>query len=428
MKRKALVALALAVAMVTGSFSGCSSSDEGETGKSVENSSVGRDKVNLKFYIWSDEESYMQKVVDNYNASQNNNIVELVSVPNYSYGAKLEDLLYLGGDADIVDIRMIDHVTRYKASNVIMDLTDMVKKSNLDISKYGTMWDAQYPEGEIYALPTRSTCWVLFYNEDILRDAGVTMPEQLTWDEYAELAKQLTKDDKSVWGGYWVSWDAYNLYATQKETYLNDDDITNVRDSLELLNKLINQDQSHVPLAEVIARDAEYLSAFKNGEVAMMPQGEWLINMFLENVKAGKPEINWNVAPMPIPNGVEAGTTIGQFQFAAIPENARNPAASFDFLKYLCGEGGSVVLPQYGMIPAYSGDEAKDVLRQVIGKESVIDVIFNAKKVLESSPYKKYSELLGAIKENAERYLLGEQDIDKTMQLFEKQRRQIMAD
>lgn len=195
---------------------------------------------------------------------------------------------------------------------------------------------------------------------------------------------------------------------------------------MEFLNRLMNEDKSHVPLAEIQATNAQYLADFENGKVAMMPQGEWLINMLLTDQKDGKTNINWNVAPMPVPEGVEAGTTWGQFQFAGIPKDAKHPEESFEFLKYLCGEGGSTVLPKYGMLPAYSGDEAKEAFAEVVGKDNIVNVVFNAKKVLETPPYVKYSELLTALKENAELYLLGEKDIDTTMQNFEKQRQEIM--
>lgn len=423
MKKKGLLAAALSLILAVGMLAGC-----GNQGK--ENSSSGTvskdGKINLKFYIWSDEENYMTEVAENYNKSQDKTSVEIISIANDSYDDKLKVMLSAGSDADIVDIRTLNQVQQFKDSGAVMDLTDMVKESDLDISKYGSMWDAQYPDGTMYALPTRSTCWMLFYNEDILKEAGITMPKQLTWDEYADMAKQLTSGDGKQYGGYWINWDIYHMLATQQGVYLNSDDISAVQQSLEFVNRLMNEDKSHVSLAEVQATDSQYAADFENKKVAMMPQGEWLINMLLTEKKEGKSDINWNVAPMPVPDGVEAGTTWGQFQFAGIPKGAKHPEESFDFLKYLCGEGGSVVLPKYGMIPAYSGEEAKDVFAEVVGKDNIVDVVFNAKKVLETPPYAKYSELITALKENAGLYLLGEKDIDETMNNFEKQRQEIM--
>lgn len=427
MKKKRLAATAISGVLALSMLAGCGAQGEG-SGSSSQQANNEEGKVNLKFYIWSDEENYMTEVAENYNASQDEVNVEIVSIANDSYDDKLKVMLSAGSDADIVDIRTINQVQQFKDSGAIMNLTDMVKDSDLDISKYGSMWDAQYPDGEIYALPTRSTCWMLFYNEDLLEEAGLTMPDQMTWDEYAEMAKKLTSGDGQQYGGYWINWDIYHSIATQQGVYLNSDDISAVQESLEFINRLMNEDKSHVPLAEIQATNSQYLADFENGKVAMMPQGEWLINMLITDQEAGKTDINWNVAPMPVPDGTEAGTTWGQFQFAGIPKDAKHPEESFEFLKYLCGEGGSTVLPKYGMLPAYSGDEAKEAFSEVVGKENIVNVVFNAKKVLETPPYVKYSELLTALKENADLYLLGEKDIDTTMENFEKQRQEIMSE
>ena len=75
----------------------------------------------------------------------------------------------------------------------------------------------------------------------------------------------------------------------------------------------MNEDKSHVSMAEIQATNSQYLADFENGKVAMMPQGEWLINMLLTDQKDGKTDINWNVAPMPVPEGVEPGTTWDSF-------------------------------------------------------------------------------------------------------------------
>ena len=266
------------------------------------------------------------------------------------------------------------------------------------------------------------------------KDAGIEIrgrTQQQLFCEYRTVAECESKAERlermiKRYLGYNAYWDIYHALATQKGVYLNSDDVSAVQESLEFINRLMNVDKSHVSLAELQATDAQYLADFENGKVAMMPQGEWLINMLNTDIKDGKTNINWNVAPMPVPDGVEAGTTWGQYQFAGIPKDAKHQEESFDFLKYLCGEDGSSVLPKYGMLPAYSGDEAKEAFREVVGKDNIVDVAFNAKKVLETPPYEKYSELLTALKENAELYLLGEKDIDEIMSNFEKQRQEIM--
>lgn len=442
MKFKRVLAMAVTAVMTCSLLAGCGSSKTGagssesadSAGSGTEQNAAAADtgsgeKTNLKFYIWSDEENYISKVVEQYNAQSDSVHVEMISIANDSYDDKLKVMMAAGDEADIVDIRGLAQVTQYRDTGSLMDLTDLtdlVKNSELDISKYGAMWDSSYPDGQIFALPTRTTCWMLFYNPDLLEEAGVEMPEQLTWTEYAEMAKKLTKGDgpDKQWGGYWVDWHT-QFMATQQGVYVNADDVSAVQESLEMLNQLYNVDKTHMSLGEMKATDTQYLADFENKRAALMPQGEWMINMLLNDISAGKTDVNWEIAPMPIPDGVEPGTTWGQFQFAGITSTTKHPEESFDFLKYLCGPEGAAIYASTGMVHAYTDEGAEAAYKEAVGKDSV-SVIFNAKKVQESPASSNFDQILNIYKENSELYLLGEKTIEETMDNFLKQREELM--
>lgn len=418
--RKAGV-MCLSAVLGISALAGCG----GESEKGGQETSDG--KVNLKYYIWSDGENYTREIVDNYNNSQDKVNVELISLPNETYDNKLKVMLSGGSDADIVNLRSLNLVTQFQTAGALSDITDMVKDSDLDVSKYGSIWDSCYPDGKVSALPMRTSCWILFYNKDLLEEAGLTMPEQLTWEEYGEMAKQLTSGDGTQYGGCWVDWNIYQAIGTQAGTYLNDDDLTNVQTGIEYLHKFIVEDQSHVPLAEVKANDSQYLTDFENGRVAMLPQGEWLFNMLLTDIKDGKTDVNWDVAPLPVPEGTEPGTTWGAIQFAGIPKDSKHQEEAYDFLQYLCGDGGAGVMPEFGILPAYSSESGEEAFNEAVGNENATKVVFSAKKMPEAPAYDKYSDLITAFTENAELYLYGEKGIDETMANFEKQREDIMS-
>ena len=439
MKFKRVLAMAVTAVMTCSLLAGCGSSKTGagssesadSAGSGTEQNAAAADtgsgeKTNLKFYIWSDEENYISKVVEQYNAQSDSVHVEMISIANDSYDDKLKVMMAAGDEADIVDIRGLAQVTQYRDTGSLMDLTDLVKNSELDISKYGAMWDSSYPDGQIFALPTRTTCWMLFYNPDLLEEAGVEMPEQLTWTEYAEMAKKLTKGDgpDKQWGGYWVDWHT-QFMATQQGVYVNADDVSAVQESLEMLNQLYNVDKTHMSLGEMKATDTQYLADFENKRAALMPQGEWMINMLLNDISAGKTDVNWEIAPMPIPDGVEPGTTWGQFQFAGITSTTKHPEESFDFLKYLCGPEGAAIYASTGMVHAFTDEGAEAAYKEAVGKDSV-SVIFNAKKVQESPASSNFDQILNIYKENSELYLLGEKTIEETMDNFLKQREELM--
>ena len=381
--------------------------------------------VTLQFSIWSDEENYIRKVVDQYNAEDRGIQVELQVIPEADYDDKLKVMLSGGADVDIVDIRGVAQSTQYASQGAILNITDYINNSDLDVAKYGNMWETSSYEGDFYTLPTRSTCWVLYYNADLFDQAGIEYPGQLTWEEYADLSVEL-KDKLGVYGGYWVPW-IFQFASIQAGKYVDDEDSSMLQYSLELLNRVYNVDNSHMSYADLTATNAFYISEFENGNCAMLPNGEWCVNMFLEDEAKGDCTINWQVAPMPVPEGVEANTTWGQFQFAAITSSCEHPDEAFDFLSYLCGPEGSEVYSQCGMIHAYASDNSREAYVATAGRDSV-SVFFEANKIQEAPNTDGYNEILNAFNENAQLYLLGEMDIETCMSDFVSRRDSIKAE
>lgn len=408
--KKFIAAILFGVMVLT--LTACGNSEEAEEDGNV----------TLQFSIWSDEENYIRKVVDQYNAEDRGIQVELLVIPDADYDDKLKVMMSGDADMDIVDIRGLSQTATYASQGAILDLTDYIDNSSLDVEKYGSMWETSSYEGRYYALPTRSTCWVLYYNADLFDEAGIEYPGQLTWEEYGDLAAEL-KDKLGVYGGYWTPY-VFQFAALQSGTYVDDEDTSMLKYSLELRNKWYNIDNSHMSYGDIVATNPDQFAEFESGNCVMMPNGEWCVNQFLQDEEAGTFDANWQVAPMPVPEGVEAGTTWGQFQFAAITSKSEHPEEAFDFLSYLCGPEGSEVYSECGMIHAYAGEESREAYIETTGKEST-SVFFDAKKIQEDPNTPGYAEILTAFEDNAELYLLGEVDIDTCLQKFAEERDRI---
>lgn len=380
--------------------------------------------VTLQFSIWSDEENYIRPVVDQYNAEGRGAQIELLVVPNDDYDDKLKVMMSGGADLDIVDIRGVSQATMYASQGALLNIDEYIANSSLDVAKYGNMWETASYNGEYYVLPTRSTCWVMYYNADLFDQAGIEYPGQLTWEEYAELSVEL-QEKLGVYGGFWVPW-IFQFAAVQSGDYVDAEDTTTLKYSLELLNRLYNVDMSHMSYGDQTAMSADYIAEFENGNAAMLPNGEWCVNMFLEDEKTGECTVNWQVAPMPVPEGVAENTTWGQFQFAAITSECEYPEQAFDFLSYLCGPEGSEVYSKCGMIHAYASDNSREAYVETTGKDSV-SVFFDANKIQEAPNTNGYDQILSAFNEHAQLYLLGETDIDTCINDFVAQRESIVA-
>lgn len=388
---------------------------------------LAEETVTLQYYIWDNEESYIRPVVETWNAANPTVQVELNVIPSDDYDSKIKVLLSSKGSVDVLGVRTLSEVAMFAGNKSIPDLTDRIAASGLDVTAYGALWNGAAVDGRYYALPTRSTAWMLFYNKDIFDAANLPYPEHLTWDEYAQLAIQLTGGEgmDKVYGGYMVNWEMMFM-STQHGVYLTDDDTTYLRQSLEYLNKIYNEDGSHLSYAEMSSLGTSPTAKFEAGRCAMEMNGEWLITSLMNDTKAGKTDVNWGVTYMPVPEGVEPGTTWGQLTFATIANDSKHPDEAFSFLKFLCGEEGSSILAQHSIIPAYSSDTVRDSYIASTGRED-LGIIFSFNRIQEQPALRTFNEVLNAYNEWAGLYLIGEKTLDEAMAGFEAQRAQIFA-
>ncbi len=205
-------------------------------------------QVNLSFYVWEDGEHYVENVVNAFNAMHNDIHVDLFFVDSNDYEGKVEKIIS-EGNADLFGSKGISPLISEIEKGYVLDITGYVNQSaqdgSLDLTAFGNMFNDVTYQDRYYSFPSRTTCWELYYNKDLFDEKGLPYPEQLTWEEYADLALQLTDPDQGIYGGYWVNW-IPNFYALQCDSYLIDDDSTAIRDGLALLNRFYNVDQSHV--------------------------------------------------------------------------------------------------------------------------------------------------------------------------------------
>jgi ABC-type glycerol-3-phosphate transport system substrate-binding protein len=98
----------------------------------------------------------------------------------------------------------------------------------------------------------------------------------------------------------------------------------------------------------------------------MVPQGEWMVNELISS----KTDVNWEVAPMPIDDGEDAGTTVGQYQFVSISSSCSHPEEAYTFMQFLCGKEGAEIYAQNAILPAYQDADITEAYLKITGKES----------------------------------------------------------
>jgi len=253
---KKFLSTLVAVSMLLTLFAGLASA---ETTKEV-----------LNFYIASDMDQTAGQIAEAYNASQDQVEVVLNIIPNDGYDDKMKVLTTGASDIDVFWVRTPAQAKKYMANDVLVDLKPFVEASGLDTTPIAAPLEAVSDEnGSFYGLPISGSCWMLFYNKDLFDAKGLPYPENITWDEYAELAKQLTYEENGTkyWGGVAPFWTP-NLGAAAMGEYLDAaEPMQKTMDYMQILHRLYVDDASHPSIAEMSTGTFDVNSYFAAGNI-----------------------------------------------------------------------------------------------------------------------------------------------------------------
>lgn len=128
--------------------------------------------------------------------------------PNYtikfipSSVIKFADLIATNTMVDIVYAAGTDFTNGPLKSGMVYDMTELMKKHDVDPNKVGMNWvQGQSPVwgGKLYGLPIGVETLATFYNKDIFNKFGVAYPKDTpTWDEIYDLNNKLTRVEQGV--------------------------------------------------------------------------------------------------------------------------------------------------------------------------------------------------------------------------------------
>jgi len=139
-------------------------------------------------------------LVARFNESQDKVVVEAQF--QGAYAELLQKLLAALAAGDLPDLVLLDSpfVALFAKDGALVNLDPFVKKdtSGFDLSDFipGLMQDGYY-DGTLYALPFMRSTPLLYVNGDMLAEAGLPRRAPVTWDEFRDFSKKVTKFDAS---------------------------------------------------------------------------------------------------------------------------------------------------------------------------------------------------------------------------------------
>jgi multiple sugar transport system substrate-binding protein len=271
---------------------------------------------------------------------------------------KVISAIRAGTPPDAVMSWSLDDLPAFCDTGAWQDLTPYVEATDFDASVFPPSV-ARYTGfgGKQCAFPFLTDALGLYYNTDILEEAGYTEPPR-TMSELTQMAKDLTvfNADGSIERAGFVPWFGYymmtppELAITFGADFYNDDGTSAIGsdpDWVELfqwqkdLVDFYGADNLRKFVAGQGDEWGEASQDFQNGRIAMAIDGEWR-TAFIEN---GTPNLNYETAPFPVPDdkadtygiGRVGGTIIG------IPRGSAHPEEAWLLVSFMATDTDSLV-------------------------------------------------------------------------------------
>ncbi|MEH6993196.1 ABC transporter substrate-binding protein [Neobacillus drentensis] len=327
--------ISICLLLVFSSLAGCSNSSQ------TSGSGKG-EKVTIDYwYTWGGAEAEeMKKLIDEFNKSQ-----DRIFVKGLSQGDIQKQMTAIVGKnpPDLATHFDENRLASWAERGAMMPLDEYIKKDNYDFDDFlpSAQTAVKYNE-KTYGLPIVMNTWMLYYNKDLLKEAGFDGPPE-TIQELEEYNKKLSKieDGRIERLGIWPSqtphiwmhgfggqiWNPETKEVTAKDPGFK---------AIMEMNKRMWDQYGSDALDRLVTSEGKYDSAqnsFFTGKYAMSFDGEWLATF----IKRFAPDFNYGIAPMPYdenhPESKNSGfTNVGVLY---IPEGAKHPDEAWEFLSWI---------------------------------------------------------------------------------------------
>lgn len=383
----------------------------GETGQAAD----GPQTIKIALWNYATTPEF-KALIDGFQSANPDIKVEPVDILADDYPQKVTTMLAGGDTTDVLTMKNVIDYSRFATRGQLVPLTDEAKK--LDPAQYSGL-DAYNLDGKYFALPYRQDFWVLYYNKTLLKQAGIpeSKLQNLTWSDYATLAKSLTKGDgaSKVYGAYQHTWRSVveATAAAQTGGNLLGGDYGFFKDQYQLTLDL-QKDGVLMPWATAKSQKVTYNTMFSTGKAALMPMGTWYAATLLSDVKAGKTKVEWGVAPLP-QKAAGKVTTFGSPTAFAVNKNSKHTDAAKKFVEYAASEAGATAVAKVGVTPSLQSQKILDTYFGLPGvpQDDVAKKAFKPDEVVLEMPVSdKSADIDQILTEEHELIMTGQKSLD----------------
>lgn len=378
--RKKLVSVLLCAGMIASMAAGCGSNEGGNSKQEETKSSDGKVVLNvINYHVGTDYAAeYYDYLFTEFQKTEEGKNVEFKfeEIPTTdAYNQKIKLLISSGDLPDIVFNGGNNIINLAVESGKVQDLTSYFEED--------PEWKAQFDEsslefnsvdGKIYGVPVSKEISYIYYNKDLFEQAGLEAPDVAyeTWDDFFKACDTLKEKGITPLGmdtadlGWLTNLWYSGLIGTAGDTgnefmnamYPTDYNTPEVEKATTDLQKML----AEYTTADAVGGKYDTMAThFFNSEVAMFPNGPWMIPDIRSEEKAPAGFYD-KVGIMLLPEyGMEMVPTPGDMVGAKDPEKTE---AAVAFLKFETSiENQLKGLEMAGLQPVSSQVEIPDSLK-----------------------------------------------------------------
>lgn len=407
MKRMSAAVLCT-VLMLTLVLSGCS----GKSGDSKAAGDTAGGKTKITVWIWEDAKNVIDLNMPEFKKQYPNIDVDLHVLAqsdvyqNFLIAASSGDQL-----PDVVNLESL-RLSQMIETGGLLDISDKVAPYKDKMNAY--KWADATKDGKIYAMPWDSGPVVMFYRNDLFKQAGLPYkPEDVsaelkTWDDYMKFAKQLKEktgaamlaESKSQTDGVF-----FQQMLWQRDLWMFGKD-----GSVQLDNpEVIKTAQYFVDLVkngyvyEVKPWSDAWYSSFQQNKEATIVGASWyegLLPTLIDPDASGK----WSVVPMPkwsaddkYSSAIDGGASL------AINKNSKHPEEAWKFIEFMLGKEESQLkmMKEGGLFPSLETTYNDDAFKEKVPyfndqpiRTLYIDAVKNVAPITYTKDYPLGNELI----------------------------------
>ncbi|MBH0009953.1 ABC transporter substrate-binding protein [Salinibacterium sp. SWN1162] len=284
--------------------------------------------------------------------------IEYTQVPQDQFNSTIQQRL--GAEDDGIDVYTVDQprVSQLAAQGFLVDLTEL--KDDAEAAVAPDQYGVNFYNDKMWALPVWTSTQMLFYNADVLDEAGIEAPSidpaaRWTWEEI-EAAGATAQEKAGI--DYGFLFEQVELYYEMQQLteslgggsgLTGSDNLTpNIENDgwVDAMTWYADTFESGLSPRGVGGFDTG--PVFSNGNVAFFVGGPWDVGIF-----AGSAEFDWGIAPLPYFENGEPVTATGSWSWGVSPFS-KNQDAAQEFVEFasLNAEGNLATTEALTVIPS----------------------------------------------------------------------------